>query len=134
MPLPRPCLGCGELTQNSRCNNCKPKKVNKPSIRDTARWKRLSTRIRKDSPFCEQCSTTTDLTVDHIISLAEDPALAYEPLNLRVLCRYHNGLRQDQCTDAERAAVHAAIALHKARLARVPTPHTHTQHTPKGLR
>ena len=43
------------------------------------------------------------------------PELALEPLNCRVLCRYHNALRQNRCTDAERHAVHAAIAARGTR-------------------
>jgi 5-methylcytosine-specific restriction endonuclease McrA len=88
-------------------------------MRDTSRWRKLSVRTRKASPFCEVlgCSNTS-LTVDHIISLDEAPELAFESLNLRVLCNYHNGIRQNQCTDAERQAVHAAIAARKARQAR----------------
>ena len=72
--------------------------------------------MRRDSPFCEIAGCqSTDLHCDHIISLAEDPSLAFEPLNLRVLCAFHNGQRQDHCTDAERQAVHAAIAARTAR-------------------
>lgn len=56
--------------------------------------------------------------MDHIISLDEDPTLAYEPLNMRVLCNHHNGIRQHHCTDQERAAVLAAIKAHKDRMAK----------------
>ncbi|BBY82017.1 HNH endonuclease [Mycolicibacterium pulveris] len=71
--------------------------------------------------MCEQlgCGATTDLTVDHIIPLTESPELAHEPLNCRVLCRRHNAMRQDHCTDEEREAVLAAIAARKARRARM---------------
>jgi 5-methylcytosine-specific restriction endonuclease McrA len=116
--LPRPCLGCGEsIPSGSRCKDCRLPGKQRPRghVRDTARWRRLSTRLRQLSPFCEipGCSST-DLTVDHVISLDEDLTLAYEPLNCRVLCNHHNGLRQHHCTDAERQAVHSAIAGRKA--------------------
>ena len=77
------------------------------------------TRLRRLSPFCEipGCSNT-DLTVDHIISLDEDSTLAYEPLNCRVLCNHHNGLRQHHCTDQERAAVLAATKAHNVWMAK----------------
>jgi 5-methylcytosine-specific restriction endonuclease McrA len=85
----------------------------------TAAWDRLSARLRKAHPFCSVPGCpSTDLTLDHIISLAEDPSLALEPLNCQVLCRSHNSARQDRCTDAERQAVHAAIAARTARRAR----------------
>ena len=122
MGLPRPCLGCGEDVQTgSRCKDCRLPTKQRPRghIRDTARWRRLSTRLRQLSPFCEipGCSNT-DLTVDHIISLDEDLSLANEPLNCRVLCNRHNGQRRHHCTDEERRAVLAAIKARKDRMAK----------------
>jgi 5-methylcytosine-specific restriction endonuclease McrA len=86
---------------------------NQPSRRErhrTSAWDRPSTRLRATAPFCEQCGATTDLTVAHIMPLSVAPELALEPLNCRVLCRYHNSLRQNHCTDEERQAVLDAIA------------------------
>jgi 5-methylcytosine-specific restriction endonuclease McrA len=74
--------------------------------------------MRKASPFCEICGATSPLVADHIIPIAEDPSMAYEPLNLRVLCVRDNAARKDRCTPEERDAVHAAIAARKARAAR----------------
>jgi 5-methylcytosine-specific restriction endonuclease McrA len=120
--LTRPCIGCGEpIPSGSRCRDCKPKRTTTATRNERHRpaaWDRLSKRLRKDSPFCELCGATTDLVVDHIISVSEDPTLALEPLNCRVLCRSENARRKNTCTDDERAAVHAAIAARKARLAR----------------
>ncbi|GAS88893.1 HNH endonuclease signature motif containing protein [Mycolicibacterium brisbanense] len=127
----KPCLECGELNEQSRCPDHRVKcTARRPRghVRDTTRWRRLSASLRKTSPFCELCGTTEDLSVDHIISLAENPSLAYEPLNLRVLCNPCNGQRQDHCTDAERSAVHAAIAARKQRQANTET--TRPQHIP----
>lgn len=122
--LSKPCLACGEDAEpgKSRCADCQPKRTTTLSRAErhrTSAWDRLSARLRKASPFCERCGATTDLTVDHIIPLAQDPALALEPLNCRVLCRFHNGQRQHRCTDAERQAVHAAIAARKHRTTQV---------------
>lgn len=75
--------------------------------------------MRKLSPFCEWCGSTDQIEADHIIPVSEDPALALEPLNIRCLCRTHNRRRGDHCTDAERQAVHAAIAARKQRTAQV---------------
>ncbi|MCA2254810.1 HNH endonuclease [Mycobacterium intracellulare] len=57
------------------------------------------------------------MTVDHIIPLSEAPKLAYEELNLRVLCRTHNAERGGRCTDAEREHVLSAIKARRRRLA-----------------
>ena len=76
----------------------------------------LSRRLRRASPFCEQCHATTDLTTDHIIPVSEDPTLRLEPLNCRVLCNPCNGHRRNRVTDDERRAVREAIARRKARL------------------
>lgn len=124
--LSKPCLVCGEDAEpgKSRCAECQPKRTTRLSRAErhrTSAWDRLSARLRKASPFCEQCGTATDLTVDHIIPLAEDPTLALEPLNCRVLCRFHNSQRQHRCTDAERQAVRDAIAARKLRMPR-PQP------------
>ena len=116
-----PCLGCGTPTEGSRCADCRlpstrPQLSRKERHR-TAAWDRLSRRLRPQSPFCESpgCTATTDLTVDHIIPIDEAPELAFEPLNCRVLCRSCNSRRRNTCTDAERQAVHAAIAARKRR-------------------
>lgn len=114
MSLPRPCIGCGEpIPTGSRCPECKPTQPAKPSAASRGydhRWQQLSERVRRASPFCEQCGSTDDLTADHIIPKAEAPELRLEPLNVRVLCRTHNGQRSNRCTDAERQAVRDAIA------------------------
>ncbi|WP_460359493.1 HNH endonuclease signature motif containing protein [Mycobacterium sp. ZZG] len=119
------CVGCGELiTRGSRCAECKPKRTapatHHPAL-STHRWQRLSKRLRASSPFCEQCNASERLQVDHIIPVTEDVSLAYVIENLRVLCAPCNGRRKDQCTDDERAAVHARIAARKARASRHAT-------------
>jgi 5-methylcytosine-specific restriction protein A len=114
------CL-CGEdaLAGKSHCADCRPARTSKPSNAHpalrTARWTRLSKRLRTTSPFCEQCGATERLQADHVIPASEDSTLIFEPLNLRVLCATHNQARGKQCTDAERAAVHAAIRARKQR-------------------
>ena len=115
----RPCLdpSCGELIKApaSRCDEHRIKDTRKRTRKDRNRpaaWDRLSKQLRKASPLCEYlgCGATEPLEVDHIIPVSEDSSLALEPLNCRVYCRTHNRARGDRCTDAERQAVHAAIA------------------------
>jgi len=119
MPLYRPCLGCGELIESgSRCASCAiPRKSAPPKHKHlhTTRWTNLSKRLRKQSPFCEICSATTDLVVDHVIPLSEDPSLAFEPLNCRTLCRSHNASRRNTCTDEERQMVRDRISRRRRR-------------------
>ena len=71
--IQRPCIGCGELINTgSRCADCRIPRTN-PADRPSApqrgydsRWRALSKRLRKRSPFCELCGSTTDLVADHI--------------------------------------------------------------------
>lgn len=92
----QPCIECGELTERNRCARhqlpTRPKtNTNHVAFANNTRWKNLSKRLRKQSPFCEQCGTPNDLTVDHIVRHADRPEWAYEEDNCRILCRHHNG-------------------------------------------
>ncbi|GAB7068769.1 hypothetical protein JCM12141A_30580 [Mycolicibacterium hodleri] len=111
--LQRPCLTCGTLIPSgSRCRDCRPKRTTTATRQERHRpaaWDRLSKRLRQLSPFCEWCGTTTDLVCDHIIPVSEDPTLALEPLNCRVVCRSENASRKANCTDAERQMVRDRI-------------------------
>jgi 5-methylcytosine-specific restriction endonuclease McrA len=91
----RPCIGCGTvITSGSRCQDCKL--PDRPRTRTTAhagsdwRWRKLSARMRKLSPFCEKCGrkNKSSLTVDHVIPVSDDATLAYEPLNLRSIANH----------------------------------------------
>ena len=121
--LKRPCVACGDpIDKGSRCSDCRPKRsapATHHPLLSTYRWRKLSKRLRKASPQCETCGSTQQLSVDHVIPITEDESLAFVTENLRILCMSHNGSRQDQCTDEERATVHARIAARKARLARM---------------
>ena len=114
----KPCLGCGEPTDGYRCSDCQLPKQRQSghSPHYDRRWQTLWRRLRRASPFCEQCHATTDLTTDHIIPVSEDPTLRLEPLNYRILCNPCNGRRRNRVTDDERRAVREAIARRKARL------------------
>jgi 5-methylcytosine-specific restriction endonuclease McrA len=116
----RPCIGCGKLIgSGSRCTACKPKPASTPHERGyTSKWRKLSEKQRKASPFCERCGNRERLECDHVIPMSEAPELALEPLNTRVLCRPCNRSRGNQVTDAEREQVLAAIKARKDRLTR----------------
>ena len=67
------------------------------------RWRALAAEIRdRDGHTCQQCGATKDLTVDHVRPVAamtaEDLAAgaAYEPSNLRTLCRSCNARKGDR--------------------------------------
>lgn len=67
----RPCLGCGDISVTSWCSSCRPPQRHR--VRGTARqrgytssWDQLSKRARRMQPFCSDCGTREDLTVDHL--------------------------------------------------------------------
>lgn len=100
----RPCVDCGDvIATGTRCDECRT--IATPGkFRDrthahwnTARWKRLSKRLRRMQPWCSTCGSTNDLTVDHIVPIALRPDLTYTLSNLDVLCRSCNG-RKDAAT------------------------------------
>ena len=95
MVLPRPCAGCKRIVRASRCVECQRiKDRGRPSRAARGydyQWNKLSKHMRQLQPFCSipGCKSQ-DLTVDHIIPLADAPHLRLEISNLRVLCRSHN--------------------------------------------
>lgn len=115
----RLCTICGEPAQGSRCTeHRRPDERTHRGVghaNDDPVFRAISTRLRKASPFCQNCGARDDLTVDHIIPTSEAPELAREVLNMRVLCRSCNSRRGNVCTEAERQAVWAAIAARKRR-------------------
>ncbi|WP_277950710.1 HNH endonuclease [Mycobacterium paragordonae] len=115
--MQRPCLGCGCLiASGSRCAGCQPSPKRTAHQRGyTSRWRRLSEKQRKASPFCERCGSLERLECDHIIPINEAPALALEPLNTRVLCRRCNRARGGKATQQERTQVLAALEQERAR-------------------
>lgn len=101
MPLLKPCLDCGQLTDAPRCTEHRPKRVYKPKTQSRAErgydwtWQKLSKRAREMSPFCEDCGTTEDLTVDHSPE-AWRRRLSGKAIRLEdvaVVCRSHNARR-----------------------------------------
>src|SRR5690349_16949681 len=66
--LPRPCLGCGDpIPFGTYCAACRPTRK-RPSA--TARgypasWQTLSAQARARQPFCTDCGSRDNLTLDH---------------------------------------------------------------------
>lgn len=109
----KPCLGCGDPVEGSRCPGCRPKD-SRPSrshpYLHTARWTGLSKRLRKLSSQCEGCGSTKNLSVDHIIPASEREDLIFNVHNLRVWCMDCQRHRGNRCTDEERQMVEARLA------------------------
>lgn len=89
--IPRPCVRCGDLIPaGSYCHRCQPRqhyqRGTKGRTATDRRWRNLSQRLRRESPFCANCGTTDDLTVDHITPISAGGDL-YDRTNLAVLCR-----------------------------------------------
>lgn len=92
----QPCVECGELSQKNRCFAHRLKSAPKDreahaAYANRSKWRRMSRKLRKQSPHCELCGTSDDLTVDHIVRVTDKPEWTYEEDNCRILCRYHNG-------------------------------------------
>jgi 5-methylcytosine-specific restriction endonuclease McrA len=126
----RPCISCGDvISSGSRCDDCKlpakPRARPKGHHRNTERWKQLSRRLRRLSPFCELCGATRLLEVDHVIPYEEALMLGideYNQHNLRVCCKSCNGRRGDRVTEQERAEVLARINAQPRNRAGTITP------------
>ncbi|WP_082399554.1 HNH endonuclease signature motif containing protein [Gordonia phthalatica] len=112
--LLRPCTSCGEPHDGAgRCSDCRREAdTARTRTRDssrahqgTARWTRLSARLRRSSPFCERCGSTRSLEVDHVLPVVEFPELVYCLENLRVLCRRCNRSRGHRWTREEAVVV-----------------------------
>lgn len=106
--IAKPCLACGTPGPSSYCDDCRP--ADKPRPRghihtNPTKWKKLSQKLRRMSPFCELCPATGRLTVDHVLPVADYPELAYAVENCRVLCHTCNSRRGDRFTQAEAQAV-----------------------------
>lgn len=71
----RPCIECGEPSDNERCDEHRIPRRDKPNggrhiLNARQRgydglWDKLSKRARKLQPFCSDCGATHDLQADH---------------------------------------------------------------------
>jgi 5-methylcytosine-specific restriction endonuclease McrA len=91
--VPTRCLDCGDLCQptrdhRGRCGRCYR---NGQRLRNALRthyagdWPTIRRALVAAHPWCEECHTTADLTVDHIVPVARGGTNARH--NLQVLCR-----------------------------------------------
>lgn len=119
MPLLKPCITCGALSERARCPTHRPKDTrrnrDRPARMSTDwRWRKLSLAARARQPWCSTCGATERLTGEHTIPVDIAPELAYEPLNIDVLCVSCNSRKSGNVTDEQRAAVYQAIAERNA--------------------
>jgi 5-methylcytosine-specific restriction endonuclease McrA len=93
----KPCLDCGDLSERSRCpehDRATPKASSTVRGYDTP-WRRLSERARRLQPFCDDCGTSADLTVDHTPEAWRRRAAGLEIRlqDVAVVCRSCNAKR-----------------------------------------
>lgn len=92
MAMPRPCVDCGDVVRATRCLECARKKergrVRREQRGYDSAWRALSKAMRAAQPWCSQCRSTKDLTLDHIIALARGGT--NDAGNAQVLCRRCN--------------------------------------------
>jgi len=67
----KPCLACGEPTEDTRCPDHDRGPWHHREGSAAARgydnaWNKLSRRARKAQPFCSTCGSKDDLTTDHL--------------------------------------------------------------------
>lgn len=98
MSLLRPCIECGELSANARCQVHRPAEAPKATATQRgydSTWSRLSLRARAAQPFCTDCLSTEDLTADHSPEAWErkEKGLAIRLQDVEVLCRSCNSKR-----------------------------------------
>lgn len=102
----KPCLDCGTPTNGPRCTeHATAGPRDHIASFNNGRWKTLSKRLRRLAPFCEECATTVNLTVDHVLPVSKFPELTYAVENCRVLCNVCNGKRGNRFTATEAQAV-----------------------------
>lgn len=100
MGLLKPCLSCGELSDETRCDEHRAVRLRMPKGSATSRgydyqWTKLSARARKLQPFCSDCGRVDDLTADHSPEAwdRKERGLIIRLKDIDVLCRPCNTKR-----------------------------------------
>lgn len=86
-----PCRDCGELSDQSRCPEHRPKVHSLGNAKERGydwRWEKLSRRARKLQPFCTDCGSKTDLQTDHSAEAWErhERGLPIRLVDVEVVC------------------------------------------------
>lgn len=125
----KPCLACGEPVDGTRCDQCSRAKERERVRRNqrSYRWRILSQRIRRRSPFCERCGSTVALTVDHVVPVSMGGA-EYDEANLRVLCKPCHG----HVWAEQRRANAGVMPRGKNALQTAPQPSARLEESPSG--
>lgn len=104
----RPCLDCGEPSPGSRCSACKLDRDRQVNARQDERrgtpshrgygtkWSALSRRARKAQPWCQDCGTDQDLSLDHLPGSwerVEQGKVLRLGVDVEVVCRSCNSKR-----------------------------------------
>lgn len=96
MSLLKPCLVCGEPSDQTYCaeHSPSPRRPSRAAGYDRA-WDRLSARARQLQPWCTDCGATQDLTADHSRQAWARKAqgLAIRLEDVEVCCRSCNARR-----------------------------------------
>lgn len=107
-----PCLSCGALdAHESDCT----RRSNVAGRTTSARWRRLSKRLRKQVGACEQCGATDNLTVDHLWPVSTHPEFEWDQDWLRVLCRSCNSRRGNKPPTDEEVRVQRLLIAARPR-------------------
>lgn len=91
----RPCLDCGEPSENSRCSEHAGLDRKLLTARERgydARHDALSRRARRLQPFCTECGTSRDLQLHHLPIAWErkEAGKVIRLVDVVVLCGEHN--------------------------------------------
>jgi 5-methylcytosine-specific restriction endonuclease McrA len=111
-----PCVRCGALDGHEPdCD--RSERAERAAPTNGARWKRLSAKLRRLSPSCEQCgkprSRSETLTVDHLWPVSSHPQHAYDEQWLRVLCQDCNRRRGNRLPTEAELKAQALIVAHR---------------------
>lgn len=95
--IPKPCArpGCPEIVTSRYCaahqseeyRRLDKRKGDKRQRYSTTRWRRFRAHILRKRPICQECHRAASNEVAHIIPWDDEPELAYDPDNVRALCK-----------------------------------------------
>lgn len=127
----KPCLTCGAPSESTRCAEhtvAREHELTREQRGYDYRWRKLADRAKRIQPWCSDCYTTADLTVDHS-ERAWRRRAAGKAIRLRdveVVCRSCNSKRGAVRVGATRGGSPSPDASTPGGKSRSPS------HTPRG--